>query len=83
MPIVTLRNNDTGEIWETENISIAEKEEYLANNPHIEQVPVRLNIGDSVRLGITKPDSWFQNKLRSIKENHKHTTIDKPNVTEV
>ena len=81
MPIVTLRDNKTGEEWE-ENISIAEKEEFLAKNPHIEQVPVRINIGDSIRLGIKKPDSWFQNKLRSISENHRGTTLDKPNITE-
>ena len=81
MPTVTLRDNNTGEEWEV-NVSIAEKEEFLTKNPHIEQIPVRLTIGDSVRLGVKKPDSWFQNKLRSIKKNHRGTNINAPNITE-
>lgn len=62
MPIYQFRDKNTGKEWE-DQMSIAAKEEFIKNNPHIIQVLTGLNIGDSVQLGITKPDSTFQKHI--------------------
>lgn len=71
MPFYTFLNTETNEIFE-DMMSISEKETYLQNNPHIKQefssAPA---IGDSVRLGLRKPDSGFRDLLKTIKKNTK------------
>jgi hypothetical protein len=70
MPTYRFLNNDTG-VEYVEFLSITEREEYLNNNPNIVQL---LNgapsIGDSVRLGLRKPDNGFRDKLREMKKIH-------------
>jgi hypothetical protein len=60
MPIYTLKNKSTGEIFE-KNLSISSYEQFLNENPDIERyyssVP---SFGDSIRLGIRKPDASFE-----------------------
>lgn len=53
-------------------MSNLEKEKFLEDNPHIEQIPPdAINIGDSVRLGVKKPPADFQKYvLDKIKEKH-------------
>lgn len=58
MPIYSFEYKDTEEEFELE-LSMAERETYLADNPNVRQIFTRMNIGDSVRLGITKPPSDF------------------------
>ncbi len=58
MPSYTFRNKETGEGY-TEFMSISSREDYLRDNPHIEQVIVPVAIGDSWSLGIAKPPSDF------------------------
>lgn len=58
MPTYCFLNNDTGEEFE-ETMPMAEREAYLQSNPNITQVFSRLNIGDPVRLGVTKPPADF------------------------
>lgn len=69
MPFYDLRNKLTQEVVNV-MMGIAEKEEYLENNPEWEQViGTALHIGDSVSLGIKKPPSDFQKYvLGRIKE---------------
>lgn len=56
----TFRNKETDEEWVQEFSGNAEKEKFLEENPHIEQILTSMTLGDSVRLGITKPDAAFQ-----------------------
>jgi hypothetical protein len=58
MPIYTFENTKTGEEFELE-MKIAEKDVYLKKNKNIIQTITHMNIGDSVRMGITKPPSDF------------------------
>jgi hypothetical protein len=58
MPTYCFLNKDTGEEFE-EMMNMSEREGYLRDNPHIEQVFNNLTVGDPVRLGITKPPADF------------------------
>ena len=63
MPIYSLKNKDTGEIFE-KMMKISDYEQYLKDNPSIERyfesAPA---FGDSVRLGIKKPPSDFMKNI--------------------
>ena len=66
MPTYTFRNKDTGEEFDI-FMKIAEREQYLSDNPHIESIiggpPA---IGDPVRLGVRKVDGGFKEVLQKI-----------------
>jgi hypothetical protein len=53
-------------------MSISEREKFLADNPHIVQIPPdSINVADAVRIGVTKPPSDFQKHvLGPIREKH-------------
>ena len=54
-----------------EFMSITEMEDFLAKNTHIQPlVNGAPAIGDSIRLGLKKPDSAFRDKLKEIKKAH-------------
>jgi hypothetical protein len=77
MPTYDFRDNNTQEEF-TKLMSISAKEEYLAANPHIQQIHTGsgfLGIGDPVRLGLKKPDASFRDVLKKAKV-HKHNTIN-------
>lgn len=75
MPTYTFLNTDTQE--ETNLImSIAEYEQYKQDNPHMTQKLATPAFGDSVRLGIRKPDDNFNDVLKKAKSAHKHSTIN-------
>lgn len=69
MPNYTFQDNNTGEQW-TIFMSISDKEEFLEQNKHVNQILAPVAFGDSVRLGIRKPDSNFRDVLKEIKKNH-------------
>lgn len=70
MPHYSFENTQTGEEFDAE-MSNAIREEYLAANPHISQVLTRMNLCDSIRIGVTKPPSDFQKYvLGKVKEKH-------------
>lgn len=70
MPNYTFRDNNTGEQFDI-RMSISEREEYVQNNPHLTQLILSApSIGDSVRLGIRKPDDGFRDVLRNVKHHH-------------
>ncbi len=71
MPSYTFRNKETNEVW-VDSMSIDQKQEYLNNNKDIEQVLVPVAFGDSVRMGVRKPDSNFRDVLKEIKKHHPH-----------
>jgi hypothetical protein len=70
MPSYTFLNTDSGEVFTT-IMSIAEREDYLKANPHIQQQLISAPaLGDSIRLGLKKPDNGFRDRLKEIKKAH-------------
>jgi hypothetical protein len=66
----SFENTETGEEFDLQ-MSNAEREEYLAANPHITQVFTRMNLCDPIRIGVTKAPSDFQKYvLGRVKEKH-------------
>lgn len=65
MPLYEFRNKETGEIT-TEIMKIAEKPQYLLDNPHLEPVICAPAICDSVRIGVKKVDVGFREVLQKI-----------------
>jgi hypothetical protein len=59
MPNYTWRNRETGEEF-TNNMTMAEHEEYTKNNPYLQQVLGGMTVVDSWNIGVTKPPSDFQ-----------------------
>lgn len=70
MPTYSFRNTETNEEFE-KILSMAERESYLNDNPHIKQTFKKApGIGDPVRLGLRKPDDGFRDVLREVKNHH-------------
>jgi hypothetical protein len=70
MPNYSFENSENGEEFDLD-MSNAEREQYLADNPHIQQVLNRMTLCDSIRIGVTKPPSDFQKYvLGKVKEKH-------------
>lgn len=75
MPTYTFKNKETGEIVE-QSMAISAREEFLKNNPLLEQVHlVAPPIGDPVRLGIKRIDGGMKEVLQKIKSKHRNSTI--------
>lgn len=53
MPVYTFKNINTDEEFDLE-MSIADREQYLKDNPDIQQILNKMNLGDPVKLGVTK-----------------------------
>ena len=70
MPTYLFKNINTDEEQEL-FMSITERDKYLEGNPDITQlVHGAPSIGDSIRLGLRKPDDGFRDRLREIKKHH-------------
>ena len=80
MPRYTFLNKDTKEI-EEHYFGISSYDDFVKNNPHLERHHESGRgpaMGDSVRLGIRKPDSGFQEVLSKISAaNYKSNLADK------
>jgi hypothetical protein len=76
MPTYTFKDKDTQAVFDKQ-MPMSEREQYLKDNPNLEQLIVNpLAIGDSIRLGLRKPDDGFRDALREVKKKHKHNTIN-------
>jgi len=77
MPIYSVMNKNTEEVFEV-NMKFTEFEQYLKDNSHdIKQVFTRFPAtGDSVRLGVRKPDDGFRDVLRNVRHYHKKDSIN-------
>lgn len=66
MPTYDFRNKDTGEVFE-KVMKIAEKEQYLIDNPHLEQTITTAPAftGDHI---ILKKDTGFKEVLQRVHE---------------
>ena len=67
MPTYNFKNNKTGEEFE-EFFTIAGREDYLKDNPHIQQLPSLISISGGVG-GIKNDGGWGDNMSR-IAEAH-------------
>jgi hypothetical protein len=77
MPTYTFRNTETEEIYD-KIMSWNSREDYLKENPNLEVIMGAPAMGDSVRLGIRKPDQGFNEVLSKINAaNYKSNLSDK------
>lgn len=80
MPRYTFLNKQSNEV-EEHYFGISSYDEFIKNNPHLERYHESgqaAAMGDSVRLGIRKPDSGFQEVLSKIHAaNYKSNLSDK------
>lgn len=67
MPSYTFENTKTGEVFD-DYMSIADKETYLEQNPHIKQLITAINIVSGT--GGMKNDSGWKENLSRIAEAH-------------
>ena len=67
MPKYVFRNNNTGEEFELQ-LKMAEREEYLKENPQIKQIITRSNLASMV--GGLKTDEGFKENLARIAAAH-------------
>jgi hypothetical protein len=76
MPVYSFRNEDTNEEFE-ETMKFSDMDDFLKENTNVKQIFTRFpGTVDSVRIGIRKPDSSFNDVLMKAKSAHKHSTID-------
>ena len=68
MPSYSFKNTETGEEWE-DIISISEREKFLEQNPHIQQLPSKVSIVGGYGDRIKNDSGWKENMSR-IAEAH-------------
>jgi hypothetical protein len=73
MPTYDFYNNETGELFE-KFMSISAREEYLKENPHIEQVLGATATVGGVSITGKVPDG-FKEVLAKVSENHKGSAV--------
>ena len=72
MPTYTFKNKDTGEVFD-KIMKIAEKPEYLKNNPNIEAVLTAPNfVGDHI---VKKMDGGMKETLQKIADKHPNSAL--------
>ena len=76
MPIYDFRNKKTGEVFE-EMMSISAREQYLKDNPHIEQLVSGINIVSGVAGKSYRQDSGWKDNLSRIAEAHPKSNLAK------
>lgn len=76
MPNYTFRNNETNETFD-EFFTISGREKFLADNPHITQVPsaplIVSGVDNSNRL-----DGDYRDLIKQVKKNNYGSTIEVP-----
>ena len=73
MPNYTFRNNNTQE-EHTEFMHLSERNQFLIDNPHMEQIPV--NAPGFLTNHSFKPDEGLRDILREVKRNNPGSTIE-------
>ena len=68
MPSYSFKNTETGEEWE-ELLTISEREKFLEQNPHVQQLPSMVSIVGGHGDRIKKDSRWKENMSR-IAEAH-------------
>jgi hypothetical protein len=77
MPTYSFRDKNTGEIFD-KIMRIAEREEYLSQNPHLESILTSAPAftGDHISA-IKKHDTGFKEVLQKINERNPHNDLRK------
>ena len=76
MPTYRFRVDGDDREYELE-LTMSEREAYLAANPYVRQVPNCTGaLLDPIRMGRQKPDDGFRDVLRDIKDKNPGSTID-------
>ena len=69
MPLYSFRDNTTQETFDR-MMPYDDKLKFLEENPNLESIITSAPaIGDSVRLGLKKPDQGFRDVLKNMKSN--------------
>ena len=76
MPIYDFRDKKTGKTFE-EMMTISAKEQYLKDNPHIEQLVSGINIVSGVSGTSYRQDSGWKANLSRIAEAHPQSNLAK------
>lgn len=74
MPTFLFRNEETGEEFE-DFISNSRKEELLAKNPHIKQVPTTFGITSISGDVVSKTDDTWKEVLAKVAEAHPESPV--------
>lgn len=74
MPIYSFQSKN-GRIVE-KVLKISELEDFLRDNPKLKQVIVSINIGDPVRLGVTKQPDSVKDLYKKISKKHPRNTMN-------
>jgi hypothetical protein len=82
MPTYSFKNINTGEEIEV-SMKIADLDAYKEAHPELKQfISKPPSIGDSVRLGLKKPDSGFRDVLKNVKSHHPGSRTIKNNIND-
>ena len=76
MPLYEFLDTQTNETFEL-MMKIADKQQYLLNNPHVQPVLSAPVMMDPVRVGVRKPDAGFKEVLQRIHEKTPGSRLDK------
>ena len=69
MPVYSFHDTETDDEFEI-TMSYEELKQFLVDNPKVNQT-FRMNLGDPIRMGVTKPPSDFSKYvLGKVKETH-------------
>lgn len=75
MPTYDFHDKNTGEVF-SKIMKIADKEQYLIDNPHLEQTHTAApSMGDPVRLGVRRIDNGFKEVLQRVHEKTAGSTL--------
>lgn len=69
MPFYTFRDKETGEEFET-SLRMSELDQFIADNPNLQQVIGAPNVVDPYRIGVSKNPDSFKDLLRNVKKHH-------------
>jgi len=75
MPMYSIENTQTNEIT-SEFMSYSELEKHLAENPHLRQSISSPPIVSGVISSRNKPDSGFNDILKTIKKKHPRSSVN-------
>ena len=75
MPLYKFKNRETGEEI-SEMMSYKLLDQYLEDNPHLQQMLATPGFADPHRMGRIKPDDNFRDLLKETKKAHKGSSIN-------
>lgn len=74
MPTYSFENRTTGETFTT-TMTIAERDQYLSDNPDVKQLLCAPQVVDPYNAGRMKTSEDFNSLLKNMKSVHRNSTI--------